>query len=67
MIVKLMKGDEQFRNGTKSYTQFANEIYYYTRIQPCFEQMLADSRSSIAFENITPKVYLAFFGRIPGK
>lgn len=67
IIVKLMKGDVNFRTGSKSYLQFANEVYIYARVLPRFQRLLEASVSSVRIESWVPKMYYGFFGAVSGK
>src|SRR5690349_19285521 len=56
MIVKIMKGDKNFREATKSFTQCSNEVYIYKNVIPYFKKFLATSGASFDSEWV-PKVY----------
>lgn len=62
-----MKGDEEFRESSKSYIQFANEIFIYAEVLPEFEKMLKNSKiTSIKITEMVAPCYKATFGYIEG-
>lgn len=61
-----MKGEDSFRCATRGYVQFANEIYLYTQVLPCFEKMLRSSKSLMSLDDLTPIVFYGFFGQVAG-
>lgn len=67
IILKIMKGDENFRDLAKSTLMCSNEVYVYKTIVPCFKRYLKDN--NVTFFNPdnwwTPKVYFADFGVYP--
>lgn len=66
LVVKLMKGDDAFRLGSRSYVQFSNEIYMYNVVIPTFAKLLRNSAALISFDDMIPKLYYGFFGQVPG-
>lgn len=66
LVVKLMKGDDNYRFASRSYVQFANEIYMYTQVLPQFEKLLRSSQSPLSLEDVTPRVFYGFFGQVAG-
>lgn len=56
MIVKIMKGDKNFREATKSTTLCSNEIYIYKNVIPYFKKFIAESGASVDSEWV-PRVY----------
>lgn len=58
MIVKIMKGDKEFRDATKSSTQCSNEVYIYKSVIPYYQKFLSESGASIQ-GNWCPRVYFA--------
>uniref|UniRef100_A0A182N591 CHK kinase-like domain-containing protein n=1 Tax=Anopheles dirus TaxID=7168 RepID=A0A182N591_9DIPT len=40
LMVKVMKGSDEFRETSMAKTQFTNEIYIYTNVLPVFKQLL---------------------------
>lgn len=67
IIVKLMKGDVVFRTASKSYLQFANEVYIYASVLPRFQRLLKNSASTVRIESWVPTIYYGFFGAITGE
>lgn len=63
MIVKLMKGDENFRTTTKSQIQFSNENYIYSNVVPAFKNILKNTE--INLDNLIPRAYFAGSGSFP--
>ncbi|XP_058059411.1 uncharacterized protein LOC131210216 [Anopheles bellator] len=43
LMVKVMKGSDEFRESSLSKTQFGNEIYIYTQVLPVFRQLMVAS------------------------
>lgn len=67
-VVKVMKGDKEFRDSSKSFIQCRNEVYIYEKVIPYFKRFISTRSScSIDAEQWTPKVYRAFYGIIPGE
>lgn len=64
MIVKIMKGDKDFRDATKSSTQCSNEVYIYKEVIPYYEKFLEASGSSLKAD-WTPKIYFADYKVFP--
>lgn len=64
MIVKIMKGDKNFRDTTKSETQCSNEVYIYKEVLPCLKKFVANSGSSLSTD-WCPRVYYADFKVFP--
>lgn len=58
-----MKGDENFRESTKSHLQFSNENYIYKIVIPAFKQFLKSS--SINLDDLIPRVYFCETGSFP--
>ncbi|XP_055678927.1 uncharacterized protein LOC129787399 [Lutzomyia longipalpis] len=65
MIVKLMKGSNDFRKRTMSYTQFGNEVYIYGKVIPAFRKFLEGKKTSIEWDKWVPKVYHSYYGVVP--
>lgn len=65
LMVKVMKGDEAFRDSCFSPVQFTNEISIYTKVIPCFQQLLEASQCSLRGDKWCPKVVYGFAGNIP--
>lgn len=57
LIVKIMKGDESFRQKSKAFLQSANEVFVYKTIIPHFDNYIADCLTSTA--NWTANVFFA--------
>lgn len=62
-----MKGDIAFRESSKSFTQFQNEVFIYGKVLPYYNQVIRKSgNTSICVQNWVPEVYLSQFGYIEG-
>ncbi|CRL03891.1 CLUMA_CG017015, isoform A [Clunio marinus] len=68
IILKIMKGDKNFRELSKATLQFSNEIFIYKTVLPTFKKYLKDNNAKLfnPDEWWTPKVYFADFGLFPG-
>ncbi|XP_037961210.1 uncharacterized protein LOC119690262 [Teleopsis dalmanni] len=66
LMVKVMKGDTDFRESSKSYIQFANEIYIYAKVLPEFNKILKSVDINISVEDWVAHAYAAKFGFIEG-
>ncbi|XP_034118257.1 uncharacterized protein LOC117577528 [Drosophila albomicans] len=67
VLVKFMKGEKTFRESSKAYVQFANEIFLYAEILPAYEQLLRSSHlNTTLVEEFVPRNYRAQFGIIEG-
>ncbi|XP_044252006.1 uncharacterized protein [Drosophila takahashii] len=67
VLVKLMKGEKEFREQSNSYIQFANEVFAYAEILPAYEHLLRTSHlSSELVANWVPSCYFARFGLVRG-
>lgn len=67
VLVKFMKGTEDFRESSNSYIQFANEIFAYAEILPAYENVLRTSHlESDVVTNWVPRCYFARFGQVEG-
>lgn len=64
IIVKTMKGDQDFRNTTQSSLQSTNETYVYKSVIPSFKQFVAETGSNV-FTDWVPRIYFADFGHFP--
>lgn len=67
LMVKMMKGDKEFREATKAFIQCRNEVYIYEEVIPCFRRFLEGYGSTINCDNWTPKIYKIHYGKIPGE
>ncbi|KAH8396058.1 hypothetical protein KR222_002447 [Zaprionus bogoriensis] len=68
VLVKFMKGSPEFRESSKSYTQFANEVFLYAEILPAYEQLLRASKlETCVVDEFVPRSYCARFGRVEGE
>ncbi|KAL9885432.1 uncharacterized protein ACN427_011859 [Glossina fuscipes fuscipes] len=66
-ILKIMRGDKDFREYSKSYIQFANEIYVYTSVLAAFKEVMKVAEEcSTKIDDLLPKCYVAEFGYIEG-
>jgi len=67
VLVKFMKGTEEFREQSNSYIQFANEVFAYAEILPAYEHLLRTSHlASEVVTNWMPRCYFAKFGLVNG-
>ncbi|CRL05479.1 CLUMA_CG018243, isoform A [Clunio marinus] len=64
MIVKIMKGDKNFRDSTNSSIQCSNEVYIYNKVIPYFKKFLSECKSSLSSDWI-PKVYFSDYQIFP--
>ncbi|KAH8289654.1 hypothetical protein KR054_008628 [Drosophila jambulina] len=68
VLVKFMKGTEEFRESSNSYIQFGNEVFAYAEILPAYEHLLRASHlSSDVVTNWVPRCYYAKFGQVEGE
>ena len=68
VLAKFMKGSPEFRESSKCYTQFANEIFVYAELLPAYENLVRSSKlNTDLVEHLVPRVYCAKFGQIQGK
>lgn len=68
VLVKFMKGSPEFRESSKSYTQFANEVFLYAELLPAYEQLLRGSKlETFVVDEFVPRAYCAKFGVVQGK
>ncbi|KAL5273400.1 hypothetical protein ACFFRR_000252 [Megaselia abdita] len=66
LIVKFMKGDKHFRVSSKSYEQFANEIFIYSKVIPYYDEIIEKSGvKSVSSKNWIADVFVAKFGVFP--
>ncbi|XP_058452726.1 uncharacterized protein LOC131431180 [Malaya genurostris] len=65
-MVKVMKGDDQFRENCNAKVQFSNEIYIYTEVLSHFKQLLSNSGSDISGNEWCPRVLFGKAGKFPG-
>lgn len=62
-----MKGTDEFRTVSQSYTQFKNEIYIYDKVIPCFDKFLKDNKvQTVKPSDWIPHVYYCEFGNKTG-
>ncbi|XP_054728455.1 uncharacterized protein LOC129237622 [Anastrepha obliqua] len=66
LVAKFMKGDVAFREASKSYIQFANEIFVYERVLPAFAKVLAAAKLNIDVDDWVPHPYVSKFGYLEG-
>ncbi|XP_052889176.1 uncharacterized protein LOC128297546 [Anopheles moucheti] len=64
LMVKVMKGSDEFRESSMGKTQFTNEIYIYTEVLPVFQELLDTTESGLA-GGWCPKVYYGEAGHFP--
>lgn len=65
--MKTMKGSEEFRIDTKSYTQFTNELFVYNQIFPYFKSLCRDDDEKSYVDNLIPHIYYGYYGKCPGR
>lgn len=67
VILKIMKGDENFRSLSKSVQMCSNEVQVYKEIIPFFKKYLKDNDATLFNPDDwwTPKVYFADTGIFP--
>ncbi|CAO1439173.1 unnamed protein product [Diamesa serratosioi] len=65
MMVKIMKGDGNFREMTRSSIMCSNEVYIYNTVLPYFKTYLGDSVSTFSADDWCPRVYFADYGSYP--
>uniref|UniRef100_T1PB49 Ecdysteroid kinase n=1 Tax=Musca domestica TaxID=7370 RepID=T1PB49_MUSDO len=67
LIAKFMRGDVEFRESSKSYVQFANEIFIYSDVLPQYEKLLNELKiTTLKITELAPSCYKAAFGYIEG-
>ncbi|XP_055639369.1 uncharacterized protein LOC129777235 [Toxorhynchites rutilus septentrionalis] len=66
ILIKVMKGDEDFRRQSLGLILFPNEINVYRNILPAFKQLITDSKSSIEAGTWCPRIYYSEQGSFPG-
>ncbi|XP_037827377.1 uncharacterized protein LOC119615435 [Lucilia sericata] len=67
LFAKFMRGDVSFRETSKSYTQFSNEIYAYGKVLPAYDKLLKDLNvNSLNVKDLVAPIYIAKFGYIEG-
>ncbi|XP_053670082.1 uncharacterized protein LOC128720438 [Anopheles nili] len=61
LMVKVMKGDDAFRQKSLGLVLFPNEINVYSHVIPVFKRLVQDSGSALIDElqTLCPRVYLA--------
>uniref|UniRef100_A0A182PE62 CHK domain-containing protein n=1 Tax=Anopheles epiroticus TaxID=199890 RepID=A0A182PE62_9DIPT len=64
LMVKVMKGSDEFRESSMGKTQFTNEIYIYTKVLPVFQELLSATDSGLTGD-WCPKVYYGAAGHFP--
>uniref|UniRef100_A0A182UUW8 CHK domain-containing protein n=1 Tax=Anopheles merus TaxID=30066 RepID=A0A182UUW8_ANOME len=62
VMVKVMKGDDNFRQKSLGLVLFPNEIHVYSAVIPAFEQLVRDAGSSLDLRTLAPRIYLAEAG-----
>lgn len=70
LIVKLMKGDNEFRQSCSANIQFGNEVYIYTTVLENFEKFINDCNGNeqpFSMDTWIPTVYYGFCGQVPGE
>ena len=64
MIVKIMKGDKNFRDATKSSLQCSNEVYIYKEVLPYLKKFFTASGANFDAD-FCPRVYFADYKIFP--
>lgn len=64
MIVKIMKGDQNFRDATKSSTQCSNEVYIYKNVIPYYQNFVKEAGASFSSEWV-PRAYFSDYKVFP--
>ena len=67
LVVKVMKGTEEFRVTTKSFVQCHNEVIIYDKVIPYLKEFVSSRGGSIDTSQWAPKIYHSFYGKIPGE
>lgn len=63
-----MKGDKHFRVNSKSYEQFANEIFIYAQVIPYYDGIIEKAGvGGVGSQNWIADIYVAKFGVFPGE
>uniref|UniRef100_A0A182QRM3 CHK kinase-like domain-containing protein n=1 Tax=Anopheles farauti TaxID=69004 RepID=A0A182QRM3_9DIPT len=62
VMVKVMKGDDDFRKKSLGLVLFPNEINVYSAVIPTFERLVRDAGALIDFNTLVPRIYLAEAG-----
>uniref|UniRef100_A0A2M4A6M4 Putative juvenile hormone-inducible protein n=1 Tax=Anopheles triannulatus TaxID=58253 RepID=A0A2M4A6M4_9DIPT len=62
LMVKVMKGDDDFRQKSLGLVLFPNEINVYSHVLPAFEQLVRESGAPIDLTTLCPRIYLAESG-----
>nr|XP_019565410.2 uncharacterized protein LOC109433437 [Aedes albopictus] len=65
LMVKIMKGDEAFRETSFAKTQFSNEIYIYTKVIPVFTELLKSRNCTVRGSDWCPHILYGKAGKIP--
>jgi Ecdysteroid kinase-like family len=68
VVVKIMKGDENFRTLAKSELMCSNEVFIYKSVVPYFKKYLKDNNVTTlcADEWWTPRIFFADYDIFPG-
>ncbi|KFB37381.1 AGAP002008-PA-like protein [Anopheles sinensis] len=62
VMVKVMKGDDDFRKKSLGLVLFPNEINVYGCVIPAFEQLVRNSGAQLDFKTLCPRIFLAEAG-----
>uniref|UniRef100_A0AAG5CN56 CHK kinase-like domain-containing protein n=1 Tax=Anopheles atroparvus TaxID=41427 RepID=A0AAG5CN56_ANOAO len=62
VMVKVMKGDDDFRKKSLGLVLFPNEINVYGYVVPAFEQLVRSSGAQLDFSTLCPRIYMAEAG-----
>uniref|UniRef100_A0A182VZ12 CHK domain-containing protein n=1 Tax=Anopheles minimus TaxID=112268 RepID=A0A182VZ12_9DIPT len=62
LMVKVMKGDDDFRKKSLGLVLFPNEINVYSTVIPAFEQMIRNTGDQLDLATLCPRIYLAEAG-----
>uniref|UniRef100_A0A182K9H8 CHK domain-containing protein n=1 Tax=Anopheles christyi TaxID=43041 RepID=A0A182K9H8_9DIPT len=62
VMVKVMKGDDDFRKKSLGLVLFPNEINVYSAVIPAFIQLVREAGASLDLGTLSPRIYLAEAG-----
>uniref|UniRef100_A0A182MKH0 CHK kinase-like domain-containing protein n=1 Tax=Anopheles culicifacies TaxID=139723 RepID=A0A182MKH0_9DIPT len=59
VMVKVMKGNDEFRKKSLGLVLFPNEINVYSAVIPAFEQLIRTANAQLDLQTLCPRIYLA--------
>uniref|UniRef100_A0A182T097 CHK domain-containing protein n=1 Tax=Anopheles maculatus TaxID=74869 RepID=A0A182T097_9DIPT len=62
VMVKVMKGDDDFRKKSLGLVLFPNEINVYSAVIPGYEQLIRKAGANLDLHTLCPRIYLAECG-----